>query len=46
MLQAEVISDDAHNARPPVAPLRLLAGIVIALAVGALVVWLISLAVS
>jgi hypothetical protein len=45
LLQAEVISDEPQDTRP-VAPMRLLAGILIALALGALVVWLISLAVS
>ncbi len=45
LLQAEVISDD-QDSRPIVSPIRLLAGILIALALGALVVWLISLAVS
>ena len=46
LLQAEVITDDAQDSRPVVSPMRLLAGILIALAVGALVVWLISLVAS
>ena len=46
LLQAEVITDDPKDSRPVVSPMRLLAGILIALAVGALVVWLISLVAS
>jgi hypothetical protein len=46
LLQAEVISDEPAESRPLVAPIRLLAGILISLALGALVVWLISLAVG
>lgn len=46
LLQAEVITDDPQDSRPLVSPVRLLAGILIALAVGALVVWLISLVAS
>jgi hypothetical protein len=46
LLQAEVISDEPSGARPMVSPIRLLAGILIVLAAGALVVWLISLTVS
>ena len=42
LLEAEVI--DPHAAAPTVHPGRLLAGLLIALAVGALVIWLISLA--
>lgn len=45
LLQAEVISDDQPEPGPGLtSPGRLLAGILIALALGALVVWLISLA--
>jgi pimeloyl-ACP methyl ester carboxylesterase len=43
LLQAEVIEPDDGGGR--VAPRRLLAGLLIALALGALVIWLISLAV-
>jgi hypothetical protein len=46
LLQAELISDDEPAPRGQIAPLRLLLGILIALALGALVVWLISLAVG
>jgi hypothetical protein len=46
LLQAEIITDGPQDARPLVSPIRLLAGILIALALGALVVWLISLVVS
>ena len=45
LLQAEIITDDPQDARPIVSPGRLLAGILIVLALGALVVWLISLVV-
>jgi hypothetical protein len=41
LLQAELI-DPAAGASRPVAPARLLAGLLIALAVGALVVWVVS----
>jgi hypothetical protein len=41
LLQAELI-DPAAGASGPVAPARLLAGLLIALAVGALIVWLLS----
>ncbi len=40
LLQAEVIS--AEPTGPPVSPVRLLAGLLVALAVGALVVWVIT----
>jgi hypothetical protein len=43
LLQAELISPDAAGRRV-VAPARLLAGLLVALAVGALIIWLISLA--
>ncbi len=44
LLQAELISDDSPSReRVSVSPARLLAGILIALAVGALIVWLLSL---
>jgi hypothetical protein len=46
LLQAEVITDSPEPARASPSPGRLLVGILIALAVGALVVWLISLAVG
>jgi hypothetical protein len=46
LLQAELISDDEPAARGQLSPVRLLLGILIALALGALIVWLISLAVS
>ena len=46
LLQAEVISDDGPAPQAQVSPVRLLVGILIALALGALVVWLISLIVS
>jgi hypothetical protein len=46
LLQAELISDDEPTSGSQISPLRLLLGILIALAVGALIVWLISLAVS
>ena len=42
LLQGEIISDDSGPARPLVAPGRLLIGLLIALAIGALVVWLLS----
>jgi hypothetical protein len=45
LMQAEVIGPPTEE-KPSVAPLRLLAGLVAALALGALVVWLISLAVG
>jgi hypothetical protein len=44
LLQAEVISDDPPSrSRDPVSPGRLLAWILIALAAGVLVVWLLTL---
>ena len=46
LLQAEIISDDPQDAGPLVSPSRLLAGILIVLALGALAVWLISLVAS
>lgn len=46
LLQAEVISDDEPAPGAQVSPVRLLVGILIALALGALIVWLISLIVS
>ena len=46
LLQAEVISDDEPGPQGQISPVRLLLGILIALALGALIVWLISLAVS
>src|SRR6202035_3840939 len=46
LLQAEIISDDPQDVRPIVSPIRLLAGILTVLALGALVVWLISLVVT
>jgi hypothetical protein len=48
LLQADIVGDEApgDGALGVVAPRRLLIGIVIALALGALVIWLISLAVS
>lgn len=39
LLEAELISTES---RPPVAPARLLAGLLLALAIGALVVWLLA----
>jgi len=45
LLQAEVIDETAPGADGRVAPRRLLAGLLLALAVGALVIWLISLAI-
>lgn len=45
LLQAEIISDDQSDPAT-VAPLRLLGGILVVLALGALVVWLISLIAS
>ncbi len=44
LLQAELISDSPTRERVSVSPARLLAGILVALAAGALIVWLISLA--
>ena len=46
LLQAEIITDDPQGERPLVSPVRLLAGILIVMALGALAVWLISLVVS
>jgi hypothetical protein len=46
LLQAELISDSPERERALVSPGRLLAGILLALAAGALVVWLISLVAS
>jgi hypothetical protein len=46
LLQAEVISDDVDPPGAIVSPGRLLAGLLVALALGALVVWLVSLLVS
>ncbi|MFL5822448.1 MAG: hypothetical protein ACJ764_03295 [Solirubrobacteraceae bacterium] len=46
LLQAELISDDPDAQRPVVLPGRLAIGLLLALAVGALVVWLVSLIVS
>ena len=46
LLQAEVISDEPSPASAAPSPGRLLAGILIALALGALVVWLVSLVAS
>lgn len=49
LLQAELISDSdgtALNAGPVQSPLALLAGLLIALAIGALVVWVLSLLVG
>lgn len=46
LLQAELISDDEPAGRGQISHVRLLLGILIALALGALIVWLISLAVS
>jgi hypothetical protein len=44
LLQAEIISDDPPSReRVPVSPGRLLGGILIALAAGAVVVWLLTL---
>jgi len=40
LLQAELISPD--RAQPTVAPVKLLAGLLAALAIGALIVWLIA----
>ena len=40
LLQAEIVTDDARAAGRVVAPGRLLIGLLVALAVGALVVWL------
>jgi hypothetical protein len=40
LLQAELITDE--RAEPTVAPLKLLAGLLVALAIGALIVWLIA----
>lgn len=42
LLQGELISDDANPARPVVVPGRLLVGLLIALVIGALVVWFLS----
>jgi hypothetical protein len=45
LLEAELIDDGRGTAsRPPVSPGRLLAGLLVALAVGALIVWLASMA--
>ncbi len=41
LLEAELISDEP--AEPVVSPARLMAGLLVALAVGALVVWLFTL---
>lgn len=46
LLQAELISDDEPSPKGQISPGRLLLGILIALALGALIVWLISLAVN
>jgi hypothetical protein len=43
LLQAELISDSPAQESPSVSPVRLLAWILVALAAGALIVWLISL---
>ena len=43
LLEAELISDQEPRQRGAVAPARLLAGILVALALGALLVWLLSL---
>jgi uncharacterized protein YbaR (Trm112 family) len=42
LLQAEVISPTAERAGRPVAPVRLMAGLLVALFIGAFVVWLLS----
>jgi hypothetical protein len=44
LLQAELIGPEPVSG-PPVAPARLLAGLLAALAIGALVIWLASLVV-
>jgi hypothetical protein len=46
LLQAEIISDEPGDVRPIVSPARLLTGILVVLALGALAVWLMSLIVS
>jgi hypothetical protein len=46
LLQAELITDDVDPHPATVSPGRLLAGLLVALALGALVVWLVSLVVS
>ncbi len=46
LLQAEIISDEPKDVRPIVSPVRLLSGILVVLALGALAVWLMSLVVS
>lgn len=43
LLEAEVISDDEPGPRGQTSPVRLLLGILIVLALGALIVWLITL---
>ena len=44
LLEAELIDDgEGTPSRPPVSPLRLLAGLLLALALGALIVWLASM---